>query len=397
MSAVRIADNVFSVGVTDPELAIFDIVMPTKYGTTYNAYLVRGERSALIDTVKANFTDRYLANVAKIMPVENVDYLIVNHDEPDHSGAIAAVLDRNPKIKLICSAPAVPFLQNVINRPADITGVKDKHVLDLGGKTLTFYGMPYMHWPDTMMDYLAEDRILFSNDGFAVHVASDTLWADEVRRLDLDHEVHYYWDTIMRPFTGYIRRNLSKLDGLEIAMLCPSHGPIYRKNARHYIDQYAEWGRDKLEDRNSAVVFYASNYGNTQRMAEALATALAGHELDVTSADITTTSADEARELIESSKAVLIGTPTFNGDAVKPVWDLVSLFSTVYSIGKRAAVFGSYGWGGEAVKLVADRLAGMKLKVFEEQYRARLVPSEQEMAGLREYAGRLAEFIKAGK
>jgi len=397
MGAFKLADNVYSVGVKDPDLRIFDIVMETQTGTTYNAFLMKGEKSVLIDTVKAGFTDEYFANVAEVMPVERIDYLIVNHTEPDHSGSIVPLLNRNPKIKLICSAPAVPFLQNIINREAQIEGVKDGFSLDLGGKTLVFKGMPYMHWPDTMMEYLAEDKILFSTDGFAAHGVFDGEYADEWPADDLNREFREYWNVIMRPFTGYIRRNLPKLDDMQIDLLCPSHGPLHRKNARGPIKLYADWGRDKLGGRNTTTIFYVSNYGSTQKLADTLAAELGKQEIDVTVAEMTETSVDDAKEMIESSKAVLIGTPTFNGDAVMPTWELVNLFSTVYSIGKRAAVFGSYGWGGEGVKLVADRLSGLKLKVFEEQFRARLIPSEGEIAGLKEYAGRLAEFIKAGK
>jgi len=396
MSAIRIADNVYAVGVTDPGLTMFDIVMETKFGTTYNAYLVRGEKIALIDTVKAEFTDEYLSNIDEIVPIEQIEYVIVNHTEPDHSGALPAVLERVPGVKIICSANAVPYVRNVINTEADITGVKDNHIIDLGGKTLTFKSMPYMHWPDTMMEYLAEDKILFSNDGFAAHVASDSIYADEAT-VDLDHEIYYYWDSIMRPFSGFIRRNLKKLDELDIHILASSHGPIYRKDPRKYIGMYKKWAVDKTAERNNVAIFYASNYGNTKRLSEAMASELQGYGFTTDVTEVTSCSEGEAKEIIESSKAVVIGTPTFNGDAVKPIWDLINLFSMVDRTGKKAAVFGSYAWGGEGVKLVAERLAGLKLKLFEEQFRARLIPSENEMTELSMYVSRLAEFFDAGK
>jgi len=396
MSAIKLSDSVYWVGVKDPDLRVFDIVMPTKLGTTYNAYLIKGEKTALIDTVKKEFTDEYLANINEIMPLEQIDYLVVNHNEPDHSGAINTVLEKAPNIKLICAAPAVPFLKNVINVEADITGVKDNHTLELGGKTLVFKGMPYMHWPDTMMEYLQEDKILFSNDGFTAHYSGDTIFADEVT-IDLDHEVHYYWDCIMRPFSGYIRRNLIKLDDFDIAMVAGSHGPIYRKEPRKYINKYKEWTVDKAEGKNHVAIFFASNYGNTGKLAKGMADGLKKQGFTTSLDDVSGLTTDKAKELIESSKAIVIGTPTFNGDAVKPIWDLINLFSTVYSIGKKAAVFGSYGWGGEGAKLVAQRLTGLKIKVYEDNYRARLVPSDEEMAALDEYVIKIAEFFSAGK
>jgi len=393
MSAIKMADNVYHVGVKDADLRVFDIIMKTQYGTTYNSYLVMGsDKTALIDSVKIDFLDEFIANIEEIVPVDKIDYLVVNHNEPDHSGAIATLLERNPNLKLYCSSAAVPYLKNIINREADITGVKDGQNLELGGKTLTFRLMPYMHWPDTMMEFLEEDKILFSNDGFAAHVSSESTYADEVTE-DLQFEYRHYFDAIMRPFTGYMRRNLPKLDAHEIKMIAPSHGPVFRKDAVQYIDRYKEWSIDKSEGRNLVSIFYASAYGNTRRLAETVGGQLTSAGYEVSLLDITECPVDKAKDEIEASKAVIIGTPTFNGDAVKPVWDFVNLFSTVYSIGKKAAVIGSYGWGGEAARLVSDRLSGLKLKVFEENYRARLIPSDEEIAALKDYAARLAEFI----
>ena len=250
-------------GVKDPGLAVFDIIMKTEHGTTYNAYLVKGtDKIALIDTVKKGFTDEYLANLKEITPLDKIDYLVVNHNEPDHSGAMAALLEHAPQIKILCSYPALPFVKNILNRDLPIESVKDDQTLDLGGKTLRFKSTPYMHWPDTMMDFLDEDRILFSCDGFAAHVAWDQPYADQ-SAVDWDFEVHYYFDAIMRPFTHLIRKSLARLDGLDVQMIAPSHGPIIRKNAGKEIEQYIEWCQDKSEGKNLVTLFYASSYGNT--------------------------------------------------------------------------------------------------------------------------------------
>lgn len=392
MSSVKITENVYEVGVKDPDLKIFDITMKTD-GTTYNSYLIIGsEKTALIDTVKEQFKEEFFANIEEIINLDKIDYLIVNHNEPDHSGAMPTLLDKNPNIIIYCSGAAIPYVKSVINREAEIIGVKDKHQLELGGKTITFRTMPYMHWPDTMMDFLEEDKILFSNDGFAAHICSTELYADELTA-DVDYEVDYYFKCIMRPFTGYIRRNLLKLDDHEIKMVAPSHGPVFRKDPLKYINLYKEWSVDKAEAKNLISIFYASNYGNTLKIADALSQFLNEKGFETQLTDAADCDNEQVREQIESSKAVIIGTPTFNGDAVKPIWDLVSLFSTVYSIGKKVAVFGSYGWGGEGAKLVADRLTGLKLKVMEEQYRARLIPSDEEMEELKQFADNFADFV----
>lgn len=396
MATEQIANDVYWIGVRDPELAVFDIFIETKSGTTYNSYLVKGEKTVLIDGVKKQFEKEWFDNIEKVLPVDKIDFLIVNHTEPDHSGSLKELLKRNPNLKIYCAAPAMPFVKNVLNQEIDLEGIKDNFELDLGGRKLTFKLTPYMHWPDTMMEFLDDAGILFSCDGFASHLSMTALFDDElVDGENLEYEYKYYYDNIMRPFAGYIRRNMPKLDEFDIKMIAPSHGPILRTDPRSYIDKYVAWTAEKY-DRDIAV-FYTSNYGNTARLAEKIVNELNDGDLKVESFEITETDAAKARDILETSRAVAIGTPTFNGDSIKPVWDLVGLFSTVYSIGKKAAVFGSYGWGGEGIKLVADRLAGLKLKVYENQYRARLVPSDDEMTELQSFTSGFADFVGPAK
>jgi len=393
MTAIKLSDNTYWVGVKDPALPKFDIIMDLKYGTTYNSYLVKGDKTALIDTVKKGFTDQFLDNIREISPPEKIDYLIINHTEPDHSGSIAAILAVNPRIEIISAASAVPFVKNIINEEIPIRGVKDDEIIDLGGKTLTFKITPYMHWPDTMMEYLSGDGILFSCDGFAAHLCGDSIYSDEIKE-DYEHEFHYYWDSIMRPFSAYIRRNLPKLDSLDIKMIAPSHGPMIRKNPRLYIDKYKEWIADKTESANLVTIIYASNYENTRLLSEKIGDLIRRAGWNVSLLDASACDYQKARDSIEASGAILIGTPTFNGDAVKPIWNIVNLFATVSRTGKKAAVFGSYGWSGEGTKLVAERLIGLKLKLFDEIYRARLIPSDTELQSLGEYCSRLIDFLK---
>lgn len=395
MAATKIVDNVYYVGVQDPDLVVFDIIMPTQHGTTYNSYLVKGtEKTALIDTVKEPFTEQFFANIEQVVPIDAIDYLIVNHNEPDHSGAARTLLERNPKIKIYCGAASMPYVRNILNIDADITGLKDAQQLELGGKTLTFRLMPYMHWPDTAMNFLEQDRILFSNDGFAAHICTDRLYADELTGgVDLAHEFWYYFDSIMRPFTGYIRRNLTKLDSHDIDIIAPSHGPLYRQQPRQWIDKYRDWSVDKSEGHRIVSVFYASNYGNTEKLAQQISRRLVDAGYEAPLVDITQTGEQRLKEQLEKSLATLVGTPTFNGDAVKPVWDFVALYSMVYAVGKKAAVFGSYGWAGEGIKMVADRLGALKQKMFTETFGARLVPSTEEKQNLDTWTSKLIEFI----
>lgn len=393
MSSIQIADSVWAVGVKDPDLKRFDIVMEISHGTSYNAYLVKGnKKTALIDTVKARFADEYFANLEEIVKTEEIDYLVVNHTESDHSGAIVPLLKRNPKIELFCSAPALPFVRETINDDSvKVTGVKDDFELDLGNEKLIFKITPQMHWPDTMCDYLPSEGILFTCDGFAAHVSEHT-YVDEVPGY-YDEEFFDYYDKIMRFFSAYIRRNLAKIDQLEVKMIAPSHGPIIRRDVDKYLKLYHEYAADKSEGKNQAAIFYISAYGHTKELAEKFAACLKKKGYAIAMVDVMGLDEKSARDTIEQSKALMYGTLTINGDTVPQMWHAIGLLSTVASQSKKAAVFGSYGWGGEALKLVAERLSGMKLKVFEENYRARLVPSEQETAELQQYCDRFAEFI----
>ncbi len=396
MASIKLADNVYWVGVKDPDLKIFDIVVKTNHGTTYNAYLIKGKnKTALIDTVKEEFTDEFFNNINEIVPIEKIDYLICNHTEPDHSGSMITLLKNNPDIKVICSAGALPFVKNTINMEIDLEGIKDNFELDLGGKKLVFKTTPYMHWPDTMMEFLQEDNILFSCDGFAAHVAFDSIYADESPH-DIDYELFYYFDSIMRPFAPFIRKNMTKLDDFEIKLIATSHGPLFRNNPRTVIDKYKEWSSDKV-DPKGITIFYASAYGNTLKIANKIEAHLTDKGYNVSLIDAADVETDIAREHIEKSAVLLFGAPTFNGDCVPPVWNILSLLNTVSYTGKKAAVFGSYGWGGEGIKLVADRLSGMRFKVFEENYRARLIPSDEEMAEITDYTNRLDDFLSGVK
>ena len=393
MSAIKIAENVYWVGVKDPQLRIFDIVLETKYGTTYNSYLIRGtEKVALIDTVKRPFAEEFFANIAEVVPPEKIDYLVVNHTELDHSGSITLLFEKNPRLQIVAAKAAVPFVANTINVGVEIRGLKDDEVIDLGGRRLIFKGTPYMHWPDTMMEFLEPNGVLFSCDGFAAHLAADSIFADEMT-VDLDHEIKFYYDAIMRPYAPFITKNMAKLAGFDVRMLAPSHGPIHRHDPGKVIKQYEQWSADKSEGSKQVTVFYVSAYGNTQKMAQEMAAELKDASLKPVLIDVAAMDESHARDQIEASVALVFGTPTFNGDAVRPVWNAVNLLSTVHSFGKKAAVFGSYGWSGEGVKLVSERLAGLRLKVFPETFRARLVPSDEDLAEVRRFTRKFADFV----
>ena len=395
MSALKIAEGINWVGVKDPGLRIFDLYVKTTYGTTYNSYIVAGEKVALIDAVKDGFEEQFFNSIAEIMPIEKIDYLIVNHDEPDHSGAINEVLRRNPRIQLVCSKPAVPFLRNIINDDArPIEGVKGGDRLDLGGLSLEFLSAPFMHWPDTMFCYCPERQVLFSCDGFAAHICPEDSMFAKVGDPVLEHEAWYYYDCIMRPFAPFSRKASEGVISKKISVVAPSHGPINADQPKYFIQKYLEWTQLKFKSSKKIIaMFVASSYGNTKRMGDTIAASFPADQFEVHQFDAMDVSGERARDIMEAADGIIFGTPTFAGDVVKPIWDIAHLLPSVSSTGKKAAAFGSYGWGGQAPEILEGYLEQLKLKVLKPGARARLVPSTTELDECREFAGKFAEFV----
>jgi len=398
MHSVELAKRVFWVGVEDPDLRVFDIVVKTDYGTTYNSYLLLGEKVALIDAVKEGFENLFFARIEEHVPLERIDYLIVNHTEPDHSGAIKTLLIRNPKIKLVCSKPAVPFLKNIVNdESVSIDGVKGGDRLDLGGLSLEFISAPFMHWPDTMFTYCPEEKILFSCDGYATHFAPyESIFSKPGDKVH-EKEAWHYYDAIMRPYASFCRKASQAVTAMDINIVAPSHGPISSDEPKRFIEKYLEWTVPKNNgDKKRVLIAFASSYGNTRMMAQEIDQTLQQTGLATTMVDLAHIHAKELRDHYEAADAILFGTPTFVGDVVKPVWDAAQLLMTVSSIGKKAAVFGSYGWGGQAVDILESYLESLKLKVHRPGVKARLVPSSTELEECRRFAVAFSGFVQQG-
>jgi len=377
--AIELAQGIYLVGVKDPTLTVFDDLFPTAHGTTYNSYLVRGAtHTALIDTVKAKRRDELLENVRSVMDPAEIDYVVVNHSEPDHSGSLSFLLEHCPKATVISSQAARTFLGNQIHKDFQSRIVKDGDQLDLGGRTLKFVAAPFLHWPDTMFTWLEEDAALFSCDAFGAHFCGDGVYADEMP--DFTADIRFYFDCLMRPFKDRVQAAVAKVDGLEPKLLCPSHGPIYRSDCRTPIELYRTWSLPKAGGKRVAI-FYLSPHGSTERMAEAVAKGAGEVEgIVVTLCHINHASAADIRDLMEESDALVFGTPTINRDVPKPMWDVLSYLSTVSLKGNVCGIFGSYGWSGEACRIVEDRLKGMGLKLPAPFVRSPFAPKAEIIA-----------------
>ena len=396
--AVEVAPGVHWIGALDPDLREFDVILRTANGTTYNAYCVRGaEGVAVIDTVKEEFADTFFARLESVARYDEVKAIVLNHLEPDHSGALPELLRRAPGARLYISYRAQAMLKGIVKdgpAPFAFSPVDTGDRVDLGGRSLRFLHTPFLHWPDTQCTFLPEEGVLFSGDVFGCHYCDPRLFND--RAGDFRFSFDYYYQHIMRPFRSHVLEALDLIEPLDLRLLAPAHGPILREAPRRYVQRYRQLAEPLLTkeaggSERTLLIFYVSAYGNTERMALALrdgAEAVDG--VRVSLYDLGGGEVAPFVDLVEEADGLVFGSPTINGDAVKPVWDLLSSLTLVNVRGKLGAAFGSYGWSGEAVGLIEDRLRGLKLRVPHKGIKARLIPTEGELGACRGFGRELA-------
>lgn len=392
-NSIQVIDKVHWVGVRHPDLKVFDDLFPTRNGTTYNSYLIQGQKkTALIDTVKAPFVDEFMAKVGEHIDPAKVDIVVVNHTEPDHSGSVINVIEKNPDVQVYCSKAGENFLKQLLNRPFNAVVIADGDEVDLGGKTLRFILAPYLHWPDTIFTYLVEDQLLFPCDAFGAHYCSEKLFDDEINEFYQDF--HFYFDCIMRPFKDKIRDALAKIEDLPIAMVCPSHGPIRRSSGKFAIESYARWAAaPSSHGKPRALLAVLSSHGNTRDVANVIQTELMAQGMDVSTFHLSEMRDDDYRDALEHADVLVIGTPTIQRDAPPHVWHALALISSVTPKAKLAAVFGSFGWSGEAVKMVEQRLLGLKYKLVADGVSFRFTPTKENMDSCRHFAEQVAGAV----
>ncbi len=396
MSITKITENVYSVGVINPSLRIFDIIMEAKYGTSYNAYLVTGEKNILIDTVHHDFFDEYIYNVQCLIDIESIDYLIVNHTELDHSGSISKLLEINPKIKIVCTVPASKYLKNIINKDFEFITVRDGDNLKVGQNELEFIVKPFLHWPDTMMTYVKSESVLFPCDFLGCHFCEPTAFDYNIKyKKEYLEQFKYYYDGIFGPFKPYVMDGINKLKDLKLSYVCPSHGPVLTDSINDRIDDYEKWSQPELDNKKNLLIIYASAYGCTKKLAEAAAEKVREDgKVDVEIIDVVTNPIDDVANKIAKASALLVGSCTINRDAPKVIWDVLSRIDAINTRKKVAGCFGSYGWSGEAVKLIKERLSGIGYKVIDGEVKANFMPNNDDLNYIKEYALKLISEIK---
>ncbi len=401
MDTKQLNNNLFWVGNQDPDLRIFDILMHTEFGTSYNSYVLKGsEKNVLFEASKAKFFDEYLKKLTEMIPLEEIDYIILNHTEPDHSGTIEGLLELNPKLKIVGTAAAINFMQEICNKDFTSVIVKDGDQLSLGDKTLRFIIAPNLHWPDTMFTYVEEDQILATCDAFGAHFSFDGVTNDILpNKEDYLGAAKFYFDAIISPFKENVLQALKKVETLDIKMILTGHGPVLVENPGEMIRLYKEWASvPNPNSKKTVIIPYVSAYGYTEMIAKKIAEGIQAFEdIDVRLYDMNYSEKSKVLEELYWADGILFGTPTMVGDALEPIWDLTtSIYSKTH--GKKfASAFGSYGWSGEGVGHIMERLKQLRMKVYGEGLSIRFKPNEAQQQEAFEFGYGFGASVIAGK
>ena len=388
-NVVEISKDVYWVGIRDWNRRLFDALIPLPQGTTYNSYLIIGkEKKALIDTVNPGFERELEEKIRQIVDPADIDYVVMNHAEPDHAGAIPHMMRINSKVILVTTGRGVGMAQTFYNVSEErIKTVSDQESIDLGGKSLRFIEAPMLHWPETMFTYLQEDKILFPCDFFGLHVAK-ALYDEELE--DLIVHAQRYFGEIMMPFRMMGERALEKIKDLDVEMIAPSHGPIH-KNTQRILEAYGKWARG--ETKRKATIVYVTMWKSTEKMIKPIADNLTSEGIeialyDLTSADIS----DMAKDLVDS-RAIVLGAPTVLGGVHPLAQHAAYLIKALRPPVKYGVILTSYGWGGGALRHIQEILGPLKIEVVG-VVKVRGPPSEEDIAETITIGKALAKKIK---
>lgn len=396
---IDLTDSVKWIGILDYDIKTFDIVMTTDYGTTYNSYFINAGKKALVEVAKEKFFDTWLSKLRQVTDPSEISYIILDHTEPDHSGSLKKLLALAPSATVVGSGNAIRYLADMVNMPFRSMIVKDGDTLDLGGKTLKFISAPNLHWPDTIYTWLEEDKILFTCDSFGAHYCSygmkDNLNDDYLKAYK------YYFDVILKPFSRFMVKAIERIKPLNARLICPGHGPILDENRDALVDLSLKYANEYLEitqvkARRHILIAYVSAYGYTKDAAELIASAIREvSDFTIDLVDIEHIDPEELDAYLAASDALIAGSPTINQNTLLPVYKLFALINPLRDKGKLAGAFGSYGWSGEAPKIMLENFRNLKLKVFETPGAFKFLPAGDKAEALKEYGRTFAaEFEK---
>ncbi len=405
MSAVTIKEGLHWIGVQDPDLRVFDVVMETEYGTSYNSYILKTpEYTVLFETAKRKWMPQFLDNMCEVCNPEEIDYIVIDHTEPDHAGSLEDLLEIAPNAKVVASPIALNFLSNICNREIPGIAVEDDDEIKLDTCTLKFLSVPFLHWPDSIYTYIPEKQTLVTCDSFGCHYADERVCNDLIEG-NFVPAYKYYFDMIMGPFKSHVRYALDKIKELDFTTICPGHGPVLRENLDFYLDLYRQWSDEpapEKRDRPKIVCAYVSAYGYTEELANTLKDSIL-EEIDADISMHDMVYADHNKVLAEMTTAdgILTGTPTINGDALPPVTNLLMGMNGILHGGKVAAAFGSYGWSGEGPDMLNARLNVLRMNTVEPPLKVVFKPGMTDLVNAKQFGKKFAkrlqeEWVKIG-
>ena len=391
LNKVEVKPDIYWVGGIDWDVQNFHGYL-TPRGTTYNAYLIMDKKVTLVDTVKHYLFDEMLSRIKEIIAPSKIDYIISNHVEMDHSGSLQKILEICPKAKVITSARGEKGLKRHFKKDWNFQVVKSGDTLNIGKRTLHFVEIPMVHWPDSMVTYSPSDKLLLPNDAFGQHIASAARFDDEIDWGILKEEAAKYYANIVMPYGSQVEKALKALSGLDIDMIGPSHGIIWRSLIPQILKEYTKWAR--YETENKALIVYDSMWGSTEKIAYALQEGIEETGIPVTMRNLKTTHISDVITDVISSKLILIGSPTLNNTMLPTMGGFLTYLKGLRPKNRIGFVFGSYGWGGQAVGEIEKYIKDLGWDIPLGSINLNYIPDDKELLDVKKTGNELGKYIK---
>lgn len=376
----ELRDGVYWVGATDWKVRhIHGNELSTHRGSTYNSYLIKDEKTVLIDTVWEPLTEMFLENLREVTDISKIDYVVMNHGEPDHSGALPALMEHIPNATVFVSKKGLESIQKHYHKEWNFKVVSTGEKINIGKNNLVFIEAPMLHWPDSMFTYLTGENILFSNDAFGQHYASSSIFNDEVDETEVNQEALKYYANILTPFSKLVTKKIDELKklGVPVDMIAPAHGIIWRKDPMMIVEKYYEWAAGK--SNKSVVVAYNSMWGATHKMAEFIGKGLGEAGVEYKIFNVATSDKSDILAEVFKSKGIILGSSTVNNGILTSLLPLIEDLIGLKFNEKVGAAFGSYGWGGESTDILTNYLTKAKIKVVEDGLKFKYMPNDDEL------------------
>lgn len=391
---IHLTENIYWLGVNDRRTHLFENYWPLPRGVAYNSYLIVDEKCALIDTIEISKVDEYLDKIEALIPEgKTLDYLVINHMEPDHSGAIKRIVNNYPNVQLIGNKHTIKMLEGFYGVTENFVLMNEGSDLDLGKHKLRFYMVPMLHWPETMVAFEENNGVLFSGDAFGAFGTLDGgIFDDEIDLNYFDDEIRRYYANIVAKYANPTQKALAKLAPLDIKMIASTHGPVWRSNLQYIVDKYDQWS--KFETEKGVVIVFGSMYGNTEVMAEAIARKLVEEGIkNIRMYDASKTHVSFILNDIFKYKGLIMGSPAYNGTIFPPMEHLISKLENIGLKNHLLGIFGSSSWGGGGVKALNVYAEKSKMELVAEPVEARCAAKENEMLHCESIAQNMAKQL----